>query len=162
MGKLVLLVDDDKLLMQLYVGALERKGYKVKHCFEPDSALAFVKENGRQIDAIILDVMMPPRKPYENEDTNGGLKTGIFLLRDLRKYCPNVPVVVLTNIRDPETLDELGKDPEVEVVRKFNCPPFELVDLITQKILNAKRPRRDEETCHDCDQEEEGEEINAG
>ena len=55
MAELVLLVDDDKLPMQYYVRALEQKGFKVKHCLEPDSALDFLEKKAGQIDAVILN-----------------------------------------------------------------------------------------------------------
>ena len=134
MEKLVLLVDDDKLPMQFYVKALEEKGFKVRHCLEPGSALEFVGEKGSQIDAIILDIMMPPGDRYEHEHTNEGLRTGVFLLPDLRKYCPNIPVVVLTNVRNPDTLGLFKGKALVEVIQKKDCPPFELAELVDEMV----------------------------
>lgn len=134
MEKLVLLVDDDNLPMQYYVKALKQKGFKVEHCLEPDSALDFVKKRGEEIVAIILDIMLPPGKTYQDKDTNQGLKTGVFLLEDLRKYCPNIPVVVLTNVRNPNTLDEFKDKPLVKLAQKMDYPPFELSDLVNKMI----------------------------
>lgn len=134
MEKLVLLIDDDKLPMQFYIKALEQKGYKVKHCLEPDTALDFVRKKGSQIAAIILDIMLPPGKTYKNVDTNEGLRTGLFLLRDLRMCCPDVPIAVLTNVKNPETLSEFGGESLVTVVQKMKCPPFELAELTSAMI----------------------------
>lgn len=129
MAKLVLLVDDDKLPMQFYVRALERKGYEVKHFLEPDGALEFVSKKASEIEAIVLDIMMPPGR-YKN--TNQGLRTGVFLLPDIRKHCPDIPVVVLTNVKNPNTLNEFKGKSSVKVVQKMAYPPFELADLVSK------------------------------
>lgn len=134
MEKHVLLVDDDKLPMRFYVKALQQKGCNVKHCFEPDSALEYVRKKGSKIDAVILDIMLPPGKAYKDKKTNEGLRTGVLLFVDLRNECPNVPVVVLTNVKNPSTLDEFKGKPLVKVVQKMECPPFELAWLVGEIV----------------------------
>ena len=139
MEKLILLIDDDRLPMQFYVKALQLKSFKVKQCFEPDSTLDFVGKKASQINAIILDIMLPPGKTYEHEDTNEGLRTGVFLLKDIRKYCPNTPVVVLTNVKNPETLSEFREKSLVEVVQKKDCPPFELAKIVDEMLGKGRQ-----------------------
>lgn len=131
MEELVLLIDDDKLPMQFYVKALQKKGFKVKQCLKPDSALAFAQEKKGEIDAIIFDIMLPPGR-YKK--TNEGLRTGVFLLPDLRKHCPDIPIVVLTNVKNPSTLDEFKGKPLLKVVQKMECPPFELASLVWEIV----------------------------
>lgn len=135
MERLVLLVDDDRLPMRFYIKAIEQKGYVVKHCLEPESALYFARKNASEIKAIVLDIMMPPGR---YEDTNEGLKTGVFLLPDLRKHCPDIPVVVLTNVRNPSTLAEFKGKPMLQVVQKMDCPPFELAELVEILVSSPK------------------------
>ena len=139
MERLVLLVDDDKLPMKFYVKALQQKGFKVKQCLEPDSTLGFVEKKASQIDAIILDIMMPSGEVYKHEDTNEGLKTGVFLLKDIRRYCPSTPIVVLTNVKNPNTLNEFKGKPLLRVVQKMEYPPFELVDLVEGMVGEQQR-----------------------
>jgi DNA-binding response OmpR family regulator len=129
-----LLVDDDRLPMQFYVKALKQKGFRVEHYLEPDSALSFVEEKSSEISAIILDIMMPPGKAYKNEDTNEGLRTGLYLFSDIRKHCPHVPVIILTNVKNPITLAEFTGQPLVKVVQKMECPPFELTELVGETL----------------------------
>ena len=138
MKELVLLVDDDKLPMLFYVKALEQKGLKVKHCLEPDSTLDFVRKRGEQIEAIVLDIMLSPGKAYKNKNTAEGLRTGLFLLMDIRKHCPDVPVVVLTNVKNPVTLDEFKGKPLLKVAQKMDCPPFELAELVCEMVNKHK------------------------
>lgn len=138
MGKQVLLVDDDRLPMRFYVRALEKSGFNVKHCLEPDSALSFVEDckTGQQtIDVVILDIMMPPGKTYSSKDTNQGLTTGVLLLKRIKELLPNVPVVVLTNVRNPETIDKI-KQFEVEVLEKTKSPAFELARHLREIVDN--------------------------
>lgn len=139
MKELILLIDDDRLPMKFYVRALEDRGFAVKLCLEPNSALDFALKEGDNIDVIILDIMLPPGK-YGIEETNEGLKTGVFLLDDLRKkeYCPNTPIVVLTNVRDPKTLLLCSRKKELKVVQKMDCPPFELATLVEEIVRGNK------------------------
>lgn len=132
--KLVLLIDDDNLPMNYYVKALEHEGFRVNHCFNPDSALDFAREETSTIDAIILDIMMPPGQRYRSENTNEGLRTGVLLLKDLRNYCPDVAVVVLTNITKLSTLNEFKGQHSVEVVQKMDCTPFRLVEIVRKMV----------------------------
>lgn len=134
MKNLVLFVDDDKLPMKYYVEALKRSGLKVKYCLDVDNALEFIKEKDYQIRAVVLDIMMPPGKAYMHEDTKCGLRTGVFLLKDIRKSYPNTPIVVLTNVRNPKTLEEFEESDLLKIAFKPNFPPFALVDLIKELI----------------------------
>jgi DNA-binding response OmpR family regulator len=127
MEKLLLLVDDDRMPMQFYVKALEKQGFNVRHCLTSDEALEYAEKEKGNIAGIILDIMLPPGR-YKN--TNEGLRTGVPLLEDLRRYCADTPVIVLTNVRNPKTLDEFKGKPLVIVVQKMECPPFELAKLV--------------------------------
>jgi CheY-like chemotaxis protein len=133
----VLLVDDNKLPMIYYVNELEQQGFQVKHFFEPDSALDFVKKERAGIVAILLDIMMPPGKKYQRQDTYEGLRTGVLLYPDLRRLCPTVPVIVLTNVSDQETLGQFREGSLLKVVQKLDYPPFELALLVGEMIQQA-------------------------
>jgi len=137
MRKTVLLIDDDRLPIEYYVRALEQKGFEVKQCFGPDSALEFAAKKLSEICAIVLDIMMPPGRKYESIDTHEGLITGLFLLDSLRRHCPDMPVVVLTNVRNPKTLDKLKDKPLVEIVQKMDYPPFEFADLVDKRVRES-------------------------
>jgi CheY-like chemotaxis protein len=142
MSRLLLLVDDETRPMAYYVRALEQRGFSVKHCLEPDSAISFAREKGREICAIVLDIMMPPGRAYQNEDTHQGLTTGVFLFDDLRRNCPDAPVLVLTNVRNPKTLDEFKGKGNVKVVQKMECPPFEFTELVKTMIKDDQASSR--------------------
>jgi len=158
-GKLVLLIDDNKLPMQFYIKALKQEGFEVEQCFEPDSALDFVEKNKEQIAVIILDIMMPPGKTYNSKDTKEGLKTGNFLYDGLRALCPNTPILVLTNVNQPETLKKFY-DLGIDVKQKISCPPFELVELIDEMLLVKDKKAADNQTLLKKNGEQKREYLN--
>lgn len=132
MQPLVLLIDDDVLPMEFHVRALRSEGFEVEQRLDPDSALEFVREAHDRISAVILDIMMRPGESYKDVDTREGLMTGVALYRDLRELCPDVPVVVLTNVANEETLRRFEEGPKLKVVQKLHYTPFKLVDLIRE------------------------------
>ncbi len=142
MGKLILLVDDDRLpTMRFYIKALTQEGYTVEHRFDPDGALEFIAQAGPEIAIIILDIMMPPGDAYKEEDTNEGLKAGLLLGRDISRRCPQKPIIVLTNVRNPDTLSAFSKIPLARIVQKTECSPFELVELVNDTFAQTgERP----------------------
>ncbi len=129
---LVLLVDDELLPMQYYVRSLTRVGCRVEHIVKSDEALAYARAHANEIDLIVLDLMMPPGNAYANVDTDQGLKTGLFLLRDLRQIFPSLPVIILTNVSNSETLSELPHD--VKVCQKLDTPPSKLLGEVQDAL----------------------------
>jgi CheY-like chemotaxis protein len=129
----VLLIDDDRLPMKYYVKRLQKECFDVIQKVDPDEAWAYLETNP-DIDCIILDIMMSPGRRYAKQDTNEGLKTGVLLYHDIRNKYPTVPVIVLTNINNPNTLKELDKDPHLTEVRKAEYPPKELAELLNNLL----------------------------
>lgn len=129
----ILLIDDNFGPLQYYKKALEHsdsKIYKVYHVEDPDSALKFLMSKGSILDLIILDIMLPPGKSYKKEDTRGGLFTGIFLFRDIKKEYPKIPIIFLTNVTNPRVLDLLDEDRSLKIFQKIDTPPFKLLEII--------------------------------
>ncbi len=143
MKTLVLLIDDEEFPMKYYRQALEMEGFQVEQIRDADTALDFAQKNRERIAVILLDCMMPPGKRYRNEDTQGGILTGVFLFADLRKQCPATPVIVLTNVAEQETLDRFEKGPRVDVVEKLDCPPLELAELAGKVAKKAGSEKPD-------------------
>lgn len=80
MGKKVLVVDDEKLIVKGIKFSLEQDGYEVDCAYDGESAIEQVKQN--QYDAILLDVMLPKL-------------TGFEVLQQIREFSV-VPVIMLT------------------------------------------------------------------
>ena len=80
MGKKVLVVDDEKLIVKGIKFSLEQDGYDVDCAYDGESAIEQVKAN--EYDAILLDVMLPKL-------------TGFEVLQMIREFSV-VPVIMLT------------------------------------------------------------------
>lgn len=80
MGKKVLVVDDEKLIVKGIRFSLEQDGMEVTCAYDGEEALQLVKE--QQFDIILLDVMLPKLNGFE-------------VCQQIRDFS-NVPIIMLT------------------------------------------------------------------
>jgi len=83
-GHTILVVDDDKSIVELLRDFLENEGFYVKAAFDTSQALVVLKES--KIDCIVLDIMMPGQNGFE-------------LCRQIRMEC-NIPILFLSALSD--------------------------------------------------------------
>src|SRR3972149_7448662 len=57
MNKIILVVDDEKDIVELVAYNLEREGYQIAKAYDGHQALRYLREN--QPDLVILDLMLP-------------------------------------------------------------------------------------------------------
>ncbi len=105
----VLIVDDDRDLVDVTRLILEREGYEVVSASNPDDGWEAVREE--EPDVILLDVMM------DSEDD------GFVLAQNLRKDGCKVPIIMLTNIGRVTGLD-FGIDEEMVPVDEYAEKPL--------------------------------------
>lgn len=79
----ILLVDDDKSLLEVYEKIFKLKGFDVISCENGEKALAAIGGGGNQISVVISDIIMPKM-------------SGIELLREIKKRSPATEVIMLT------------------------------------------------------------------
>lgn len=114
----VLLVDDDKFLIDLYSTKFTRAGYDVHACLSCKDALAALR-NGFLPDAILFDIQMPEHD-------------GFWLLQTLlnEHLAPNAPLIALTNqstAADEEKARQLGAS---QFIVKATMTPAEVVATV--------------------------------
>ena len=80
MGKRILVVDDEKLIVKGIRFSLEQDGMEVDAAFDGEEALEYAKNN--VYDLILLDVMLPKL-------------TGFEVCQQIREFS-NVPIIMLT------------------------------------------------------------------
>ena len=112
MGRKILVVDDEKQIVDILKAYLERDGYRVIAAYDGQSALELARRDGP--DLIILDLMLPEVSGWD-------------VCRELRRKS-DVPVIILT-ARD-DTSDkiiglELGADDYV-------TKPFDPKEIISR------------------------------
>ena len=126
-GYKIILVDDDKFLIDLYSAKFSSQGYEVHALQSVDAALEVLRA-GMQPDAIISDLIMPER-------------TGFSLFEALRdeKLAPDAVRIALTNESDDverKRAEELGVD---HYIVKATMIPSEVVTAVTEVISKRKK-----------------------
>ena len=90
----VLVLDEDRIMLQSLAQFLSREGYEVKTTDDPDDAMARLESN--QVELLLADINMPGVKPAE-------------FLRDVRRQYPHVVVIVITGYGSIEGAVEATK-----------------------------------------------------
>lgn len=90
----ILVAEDDKLISNSLCDALKAQGYEPSAAFDGEETLSKVKEI--HPDLLLLDIMMPKLD-------------GIGVMWELKanKEISDIPVVVLTNMGDMETISKI-------------------------------------------------------
>ena len=79
--ELILVVDDEDIVLRTTTAILQRNGYRVLTAGDGQQALDCVREKGKEIDLIILDLTMP-------------VMGGAEALGHIRAIAPHVPVII--------------------------------------------------------------------
>lgn len=119
----ILLVDDDKFLLDVYVLKFKNKGHEIITAHDGADALSQLK-GGIEPDAIVLDVVMPQMD-------------GLTLLENIRKenLAPHSSVIMLTNQGQPSDVERAEKLGISGYIIKATAIPSEVVSEV-EKILN--------------------------
>jgi CheY-like chemotaxis protein len=136
MAQKILFIDDDSYV-QLWVDAAKEAGYQTRQSYTTDEA--YQEAETWKPDLVVLDIMMPPGTRYAHRKTQNGLRSGLFLLEDLRALDPDLPVLVLTNVRDDETLRQFDSFQSLKIVQKRDSPPFDFVEEIELMLRETER-----------------------
>lgn len=121
-GKTVLLVDDDKFLLDMYSLKFTQEGFTVVSCFSVHEALDALR-GGAKPDVILFDITMPGQDGFEF----------LKLVRD-EKLAPSSKLIALTNQSndaDRKHADELGAQ---KYVVKASMIPSEVVAMVKAEM----------------------------
>ncbi len=116
----ILAAEDDKLISNSLCEALKTAGYDPTPAYDGEEAVAKAKEIVP--DLVLLDIMMPKLD-------------GISVLWELKANptTAKIPVVVLTNIGDVETISKIVEAGAVDYLLKSD----QSVDDIIQKVKDV-------------------------
>jgi DNA-binding NtrC family response regulator len=121
----ILVVDDDAIVIKSCKRILEAEGLEVSTVPSADEALEMIKKY--EFDLLLIDVKMPRHD-------------GMFLMREILKVIPDMPIVVMSGYPTPETVSDVLKLGATQFIPK-PFRPDELVKTIRpvlQKILSKK------------------------
>jgi two-component system response regulator VanR len=118
----ILLVDDEKEIVEMLDIYLKNEGYATLHAYNGAEALEMLRE--RDVDLIVLDVMMPTMD-------------GIAACLEMRKTS-NVPIVMLSaKSEDMDKIWGLSTGADDYVTKPFN--PLELLARVKSQLRRYKR-----------------------
>jgi CheY-like chemotaxis protein len=128
MAKRVLFIDDDVKRIESHIEMMRIEGYDVEIQRSSQKGLEEFRTHKDNYDIIILDIMMP-RGEFTQEETKYGRITGLVLLEKLREMSKDIPIIVLTVVRDPKLMK---KARELEVTEYLLKPqlPSALMEVI--------------------------------
>lgn len=134
---MILFIDDEKRRMRSYVQELELSSYTVEFKSDVDSALEYFENNKKEVELIILDIMMPTGKKFFNDNqSENGLRTGICFYQEIRKRATKLPIIIFTNVYDKNLLQDIDNDDEALFCEKDNFIPIELVAEVKNILKN--------------------------
>ncbi|MDX9892808.1 MAG: response regulator [Patescibacteria group bacterium] len=120
-NKLILLVEDDEFLSELYATKLGLEGYEVILASDGEKGLKLIKE--KQPDLILLDIILPKLDGFE-----------ILSKIKADKILKKIPVILLTNLSQKDEVKrglDLGAD---DYLIKAHFMPSEVVKKIKQVL----------------------------
>ena len=144
----VLFIDDEPHLLKEYVGALETAGFKVEFRDEAEDAMQFFLTNHEDLDAVILDVMMPPPAVLGDRATKYGLRTGASLFARIREANTTKPVLIFTNLIRSRL--DVAVDDFLDIHQKMETPPFALPKLLKALMERTEATMKDKDTKDDA------------
>ena len=118
--KTVLIVEDEKNIVDLVRFNLQREGYATLEAYDGEAGLALARE--KKPDLILLDVMMPKMMGFD-------------VCRALRAEGDNVPVIILT-AREEEEDKILGLEIGAD---DYITKPFSMRELMARVKANIRR-----------------------
>jgi two-component system C4-dicarboxylate transport response regulator DctD len=135
---MIVMVDDEMRWMDSYKRELELSGYQVSFHRNVDGALTFLQQSAEQVDILILDIMMPAGSAFEDENTDSGLRTGMFFFERVREIAPDLPVMILTNVSDERQAERFDREKKCRFLRKEDYRPFELVEEVRDMLSTSQ------------------------
>ena len=121
----ILVVDDDAIVIKSCRRILEAEGFEVTSVPSADEALEKIKYY--EFDLLLMDVKMPKHD-------------GIFLMREIKKNWPDIPIIVMSGYPTPETIADVVKLGATQFIPK-PFRPDELVKSVRQVIQKIPRKK---------------------
>jgi len=132
-GELLLLVDDEKSILQVAKAILEDQGYRVVTAVDATEALAIFALRMREISLVLTDLAMP-------------IMDGVALIRTLQKMKPGVRIVASTGrgAQDGRANEIASLNIRASLAKPYNKTKLLTVlhEVLAQASDNPKEPAR--------------------
>lgn len=126
----VLLVEDDQMLIKMYVTKLEKEGFIIDVAHNGKEGLEKLKE--KQYDTVLLDLMMPEMDGFEM----------LRVYNNSSEY-KKAPILILSNLGQKEDINQaialgIGED---NYIVKANMTPTEVINKIRTTIARFTKAK---------------------
>jgi len=121
----ILVVDDDAIVIKSCKRILEAEGFEVLTVPSADEALEIIRKY--DFDLLLVDVKMPKHD-------------GMYLMREIKKDLPDIPIIVMSGYPTPETVADVLKLGATQFIPKPFRPDelLKIIRPVLQKILSKK------------------------
>lgn len=119
--KKILIVEDEKILSEMYKFKLSKEGFETANAIDVDEAI----ELGKKVrpDLVVLDILLPKESGINY----------LIKIRDIGEL-KTVPVLVLSNFDDNETKARAFELGAKDYLIKSNHDPKEIVEKIKELL----------------------------
>ena len=131
MDNKIFLVEDEKIIREMYERALKMRGYDVVSAVDGEEALTKLTTGTPNYDLILLDIMIPKLD-------------GISILKKIKEESSpvkNVPVFLLTNLGQENLLKDAVSSGAAKYFIKSNILPMQMVDEIDSFLKETQKPQ---------------------
>ena len=125
MTKKLLIIEDDKVLNEMYALKFTKEWYNVESAY--DWLEGVTKVASFKPDVILLDIMMPTMNGFETLQT---IKSQIT---------SNCKIIIFTNIIDKDKIDKAINMWADDYLIKSDTTPYDAVKKVEQYILELKK-----------------------
>jgi len=119
----ILVVDDEDIVLESCQAVFELEGFEALLVPSADKALGAMKNN--DFDLLLVDVKMPK-------------KDGMYLMQEVKKQRPDIPIIVMSGYYTTETIQEAIRMGAATFIAK-PFEPDELVKIVRQVIEKEER-----------------------
>jgi len=122
--KRILIVDDEKVVLDVLERILARLGYSTVVAHSGDTALELFSKEKDYFDLVMLDVLMPG-------------KNGFQIAEEMRRIRPDQRIVLVTGMGENAINVKRGKASSVEINEVLAKPfSFEKIKSLVEEITN--------------------------
>jgi CheY-like chemotaxis protein len=121
-GRVVLLIDDEQMVLDVGQAILQRLGHEVVTAQSGEEALDYFADHPEVIACVVLDLTMPGL---------GGKET----YKRLRALSSDLPIIIASGLSAAQVAEQLDAAPETAIIQK----PYQVADLSVtiQKMLQS-------------------------
>ena len=117
----ILIVEDDLALNEAFTTLFTKEKFQVTSVFDGKEALAFLKDNQKEVDIILLDLLMP-------------VMSGLDFLQEYKPQEHDMPVIVFSNLDREKDVDEAIEYGATRYMLKAWGSPKELVHIVKDTL----------------------------